>query len=393
MTRLRWLTAGESHGPALTVIVEGVPAGLGLQASEVQHDLARRQKGYGRGGRMKIERDRATLDAGVRGGETLGSPISMRIDNADFASWTGRMGPEPFETKPEAVTLPRPGHADLAGGQKYDRHDLRDILERASARETAARVAAGAVARAILRSVGISVASRVISIERVADLSVIHPHEWAIGTDAHARIEASELRVLNPEVETRMKENILAASHAGDTVGGVVEAVALGVMPGLGSHVHWDRKLDGRLAQATLSIHAVKAVEIGDGWSAATLRGSEVHDAIGFDAEAHRYTRTSNRAGGLEGGITTGEPLVVRAAMKPISTLRKALTSVNVVTHDVAPATVERSDICAVPAMGVVLEAMVCLTLADALLEKFGGDSMRELLDHVARYQHHLRTY
>ncbi len=387
------MTAGESHGPSLTVIVEGVPAGLALRADDVDRDLARRQRGYGRGGRMKIERDRAQIEAGVRGGETLGSPIAMRIENRDFASWQGRMGAAPFDAPPEPLRTPRPGHADLAGGLKYDRHDLRDVLERASARETAARVAAGAVARALLARAGVTIASRVVSIAGVRDETAADPRAWALDGPARDRLEASELRVLDAGAEATMKDAILAASHAGDTVGGVAEAVALGVVPGLGSHVHWDRKLDGRLAHAAMSIHAVKAVEVGDGWAAASLRGSEVHDAIGYDAEARAFTRETNRAGGLEGGVTTGEPVVVRASMKPISTLRRALASVDVVTKAPAPAAVERSDVCAVPAMGVVLEAMVALTLADALLEKLGGDSLGELLDHLARYRARLGAY
>lgn len=387
------MTAGESHGPALLVIVEGVPAGLALRADDIDRDLARRQRGYGRGGRMKIERDRVQIEAGVRGGETLGSPIALRIENRDFANWQGRMGAEVFEQAPEPVRTPRPGHADLAGGLKYDRHDLRDVLERASARETAARVAAGAVARVLLAGVDVAVGSRVRAIAGVADDTAVDAGAWVRDGALRERLEASELRVLDGDAETRMKQAILEASHAGDTVGGVAEAVALGLVPGLGSHVHWDRKLDGRLAQAALSIHAVKAVEIGDGWGAASVRGSSVHDAIGYDAAGRAFTRETNRAGGLEGGITTGEPLVVRAAMKPISTLRRALASVDVVTKEAAPATVERSDICAVPAMGVVLEAMVALTLADALLEKFGGDSRGELVAHVARYRTHLAEY
>jgi chorismate synthase len=391
MGHLRWLTAGESHGPALTVVIEGVPAGLTITRDLLDVDLARRQRGYGRGGRMKIERDRVAIESGVRGGETLGSPITLRIENRDFANWQGRMGADPFEAAPEPFRVPRPGHADLAGALKYDRRDLRDVLERASARETAARVAAGGVAKAVLAALGVTLGSRVVSIVDVDDPTDEDARAWLPGGPRHEALEASELRVLDPVVEARMKEAILAASHAGDTVGGVVECVAVGLPPGLGSHVHWDRKLDGRLAQAAVSIQAIKAVEIGDGWAAARRRGSTVHDAIGHDPTAGRYTRATNRAGGLEGGVTTGEPLVVRAAMKPIATLRRALASVDVTTHEPAPATVERSDICAVPAAGVVLEAMVALTLADAALEKFGGDSVREYVDHAARYREHLR--
>ena len=392
MGRLRWMTAGESHGPALTVIVEGAPAGLALPRDAIDVDLARRQKGYGRGGRMKIERDRVAIEGGVRGGETLGGPIALRIENRDFANWQGRMGADPFDAPPEPFRVPRPGHADLAGALKYDRADLRDVLERASARETAARVAAGAVAKAVLSLLGVTVGSRVVAIADVDDLTEEDPRAWLPGGPRRDALEASELRVLDADAEARMKAAILAAAHAGDTAGGVVECVAVGLPPGLGSHVHWDRKLDGRLAQAAMSIQAIKAVELGEGWAAARRRGSTVHDAIGYDAEAGAYTRASNRAGGLEGGVTTGEPLVVRAAMKPIATLKRALASVDVRTHEPAPATVERSDVCAVPAAGVVLEAMVALTLADAALEKFGGDSARELADNAARYRERLRA-
>jgi chorismate synthase len=385
------MTAGESHGPALTVIVEGAPAGIALPRDAVDGDLARRQRGYGRGGRMKIERDRVAVEGGVRGGETLGGPIALRIENRDFANWQGRMGADPFEAPPEPFRVPRPGHADLAGAQKYDRRDLRDVLERASARETAARVAAGGVAKAVLAVLGVIVGSRVVAIAEVEDATAEDPRAWLPGGPRREALEASELRVLDPATEAAMKAAILAASHAGDTVGGVVECVAVGLPPGLGSHVHWDRKLDGRLAQAAMSIQAIKAVEIGDGWAAARRRGSTVHDAIGYDAATGDFPRASNRAGGLEGGVTTGEPLVVRAAMKPIATLRRALGSVDVISREPAPATVERSDVCAVPAAGVVLEAMVALALADAALEKFGGDSARELADNAARYRARLR--
>lgn len=390
MTSLRWLTAGESHGPSLTVLVDGIPAGLKLLADDIDRDLARRQRGYGRGGRMKIERDRVILEAGVRGGETLGGPLAMRIVNRDFASWQGRMGPEPFADVPDAVTTPRPGHADLAGGLKYNRHDLRDVLERASARETAARVAAGAVARRVLSSVGVSVGSRVLSIGGIADTGVTTPSEVIA---AGARLDGSDLRVMDPVAEAAMRDAILAASHAGDTVGGVVEAVAVGVPPGLGSYAMWDRRIDGRIARAVMSVQAIKAVELGDGWAAAALRGSAVHDPIGYDAVTRAYTRGSNHAGGVEGGVTNGEAVVVRAAMKPISTLRHPLDSVDVVTHAPAPAAVERSDVCAVPAAGVVVEAMLALVLAEALLEKFGGDTLGDLVGAVTAYRARLQDY
>jgi chorismate synthase len=388
MSRLRWYTAGESHGPKLTAYLEGVPAGLPLLAADVDDHLARRQRGYGRGGRMKIETDRVEFVAGVRDGATLGSPICMIVNNRDHDKWLDRMAPSPLPQAPEPLTRPRPGHADLAGGLKYNRHDLRDILERASARETAARTAAGAVARKLLGAVGIDVFAHVVSIGGVeAKLPDVSTDELK------ARSRASDLACVDPEAEERMKAAIKEASHAGDTLGGVFEVVATGVMPGLGSHVHWDRKLDGRLAQALMSIHAIKAVEIGDGWEAARSRGSQVHDPIGFDAGSHSFTRSSNHAGGTEGGVSNGEPIVCRAAMKPIATLRKALRSVDVRTKEPFDAAFERSDICAVAAASIVGEAMVALALADALLEKFGGDSLTELLRNVAGYRAQLAEY
>ena len=385
MSHLRWSTAGESHGPSLLALIDGVPAGLTLLAHDIDHDLARRQRGYGRGGRMKIEHDVVRIEAGVRGGETLGSPIALRIENRDFANWQGRMGADPFATSPEPVRTPRPGHADLPGALKYDRTDLRDVLERASARETAARVAAGAVARRLLAACGVAVRSRVLSIGPVRDEGAYDPRAWVPDGEPGDRLEASSLRVLDAAAEAAMRAEILETSHAGDTLGGVLEVVAVGLVPGLGSYAQWDRRLDGRLAQAAMSVQAIKAVELGDGWAAAASRGSAVHDAIGRRDGA--YTRATNRAGGLEGGVTNGEPVVLRAAMKPLSTLRRPMGSVDVITHEPAPANTERSDVCAVPAAGVVLEAMVCLTLADALVEKLSGDSMRELLRNLEGYR------
>jgi chorismate synthase len=380
------MTAGESHGPGLVALLEGVPAGLPLLAADVDADLARRQRGYGRGGRMKIETDRVTFVAGVRGGETLGSPIAMSIENKDHASWAGRMGPDPFPAPPEPLVRPRPGHADLAGGLKYDRHDLRDVLERASARETAARTACGAVARKLLGAVGIEVFAHVRAIGDVdANLGELPLDE------IRARARASDLSCADPDAEARMREAIHAASHAGDTLGGVFEVVVLGAPPGLGSHVQWDRKLDGRLAGALVSIQAIKAVEIGDGWAASRRRGSAVHDPIHW--EGGRFVRPTNHAGGLEGGISNGEPIVCRAAMKPIATLRKALPSVNVRTKAPFEAAFERSDICAVAAASVVGEAMVCLVIADAVLEKFGSDSMAELVRNVAAFREQVARY
>jgi chorismate synthase len=389
MSRLRWFTAGESHGPRLTAIVEGIPAGLALLAEDVDIHLARRQQGYGRGGRMKIETDRVEFVGGVRGGETLGSPIAMSIANRDYANWLDRMSPAPMPAPPEPLSRPRPGHADLAGGLKLGRHDLRDVLERASARETASRTAVGSVCRKMLGAVGIEVFAHVVAIGPVEASA-----SPAMSPEAlRERARASDLACADPTSEPRMKDAIREAAHAGDTLGGVFEVVAIGVMPGLGSHVQWDRKLDGRLAQALMCIQAMKGVEIGAGFGAARSRGSEVHDAIHYDAQARRFVRPTNRAGGLEGGITNGEPVVCRVAMKPIATLKKALKSVDVRTNEAYEAAFERSDVCAVAAASVVGEAMVCIVLADALLEKFGGDSMLELGRNVAGFRAQLAEY
>ena len=392
MPSFRFLTAGESHGPGLVAIIDGVPAGLPLLEAQIDVDLARRQRGYGRGGRMKIETDRAVLQAGVRGGETIGAPIALLVTNKDFASWTGRMGAAPFDATPEPVVRPRPGHADLAGGVKYDRRDLRDVLERASARETAMRVAVGAVARALLAAVEIDLFAHVVSIGDVVATAHTSPAGADLG-DLRDAARASDLSCADADAEVRMREAILAASHAGDTLGGVFEVIATGVPIGLGSHVQWDRKLDGKLAQALMCIQAIKGVEIGLGFEAARVRGSRVHDPIGYDAQAHAFVRSSNGAGGLEGGITNGMPIVVRAAMKPIATLRKPLPSVHVDTKEPSDAAFERSDICAVAAASVVGEAMVAIALADALLDKFGGDSVGELRRNVAGYRAQVSEY
>jgi chorismate synthase len=383
---LRFLTAGESHGQALTVIIEGVPAGLPLSADDLAADLARRQLGYGRGRRMAIERDQAEVLSGVRHGETLGSPIALLIRNRDWVNWqyTMSVGAAPAEDAGGArrgpVTRPRPGHADLAGGLKYGRADLRDVLERASARETAARVAAGAIARTLLRHFDILVASHVFEIgpARVSD-------PLSIGFEVARQLPADDdLRCADPTVAGAMRAAIDAAREAGDTVGGAFEVLAHGLPPGLGSHVHWDRKLDGRLAQALMSIHAIKAVGIGRGADVGHLPGSQVHDEI---LSAHGepsgtvpgLRRPTNNAGGLEGGVTNGEDLRATAWMKPISTLMKPLRSVDLATLEESAAAIERSDVCAVPAAAVVGEAMVCLVLADALIEKLGGDSLAEM--------------
>ncbi len=388
MPRLRWLTAGESHGPALMAILEGVPAGLPLLASDIDGDLARRQRGYGRGGRMKIETDRVRLVAGVRGGVTLGSPIGLVIENRDHASWAGRMGAEPFADLPEPLTRPRPGHADLAGGLKYDRSDLRDVLERASARETAARVAVGAIARKLLGAAGVDVFAHVVSIGAVeAAVAELEPAE------VRRRARTSDLACADPVAEDAMRRAIRDAAHAGDTLGGVFEVIATSVPVGLGSHVQWDQKLDGRLAQALMSIQAIKGVAIGLGFAAARAPGSSVHDPIGYDRATESFTRPSNRAGGLEGGITNGMPVVCRAAMKPIATLKRALGSVDVRSKEPFDAAFERSDVCAVAAASVVGEAMVAITLAGALLEKLGGDSLGEVLRNLDGYRAQVRRF
>jgi chorismate synthase len=391
--RLRFTTAGESHGKAYVAVVEGLPAGLPISAEAVDRDLARRMQGYGRGARMKIERDRIEWLAGVRAGETLGSPVAMLIANRDWANWEDVMAheaSEPGELRRRRVSRPRPGHADLAGVLKYDRLDARDILERASARETAARVAAGALAKRLLDEFGVEVGSHVVSLGGVA---VPAPAELPVPLNEAA--DLSEVRVLDRSVEPEIVRRIDEAKKAGDTLGGEVEVVARGVVVGLGSHVSWDRKLDGRLAGLLMSIPAVKAVEVGLGVEAARRPGSQVHDAI-FASEPSLgsgqgrlppipgdrqggFRRKSNNAGGLEGGITTGEPVVVRVAMKPISTLMSPLPTVDLSSGEPANAQSERSDVTAVPALGVIAEAMVALALADAMLEKFGGDSLGEM--------------
>jgi chorismate synthase len=394
MSRIHFVTAGESHGPALTTVVQGVPAGVPLQAEQIDHELQRRQGGYGRGGRMRIESDRAEILSGLRHGETLGSPISLLVRNRDWANWTDAMaaGPVPDPEDDEAhrrVFLPRPGHADLVGILKYDRTDARDILERASARETAARVAAGAVAKRLLSEVGITVGSHVVSLGGI-DAAV--PEE--LPEDLNAASDPSPVRCLDAGAEERMIDAIDAAKRDGDTLGGIFEVVVRGVPVGLGSHVAWDRKLDGRLAGALMSIQAIKGVEVGLGMEAARRPGSRVHDEIAADANPGRgggYTRTGNHAGGLEGGITTGLPLVLRAAMKPISTLMRPLRTVDLRTGEAGAAVRERSDVCAVPAAGVVGEAMVALVVADAMMEKFGGDSLAELRRNLDGYLARLR--
>jgi chorismate synthase len=383
---LRFSTAGESHGKALVALVEGLPAGLPVSAEAVDRDLLRRMQGYGRGARMKIEQDRVEWLSGVRAGETLGSPVAMLIPNRDWANWEDVMAHEaayPGELRRRRVTRPRPGHADLVGVLKYDRVDARDILERASARETTARVAAGALARRLLDEFGVEVGSHVVSLG-----GVMVPRPAELPTPLNAAADQSEVRVLDRSVEAEIIRRIDAAKKAGDTLGGEVEVVARGAVVGLGSHVSWDRKLDGRLAGALMSIPAVKAVEIGLGVEAARRPGSAVHDPIdpasnevppsAGDTRAG-FSRRTNNAGGLEGGITTGEPVVIRVAMKPISTLMSPLPTVDLATGQPANAQSERSDVTAVPAMGVIAEALTAFVLADAMLEKFGGDSLGEM--------------
>jgi chorismate synthase len=387
---LRFSTAGESHGKALVAVVEGLPAGLAVSAEWVDRELARRMMGYGRGARMKIERDRIEWLSGIRAGETLGSPVAMLIHNRDWANWEDVMAYEATEKTGELrrrrVTRPRPGHADLAGVLKYDRVDARDILERASARETTARVAVGALAKRLLDEFGVEVGSHVISMGGVRAGSAGAP------VPLNDAADRSEVRVLDPAAEAEIIRRIDAAKKAGDTLGGEVEVIARGVVVGLGSHVSWDRKLDGRLAGMLMSIPAVKGVEIGMGFEAARRLGSEVHDPIetGPDGPARGGTkggsdprggfrRPTNNAGGLEGGITTGEPVVVKVAMKPISTLMSPLGTVDLASGEPAKAVSERSDVTAVPAMGVIAEALVAIAIGDAMLEKFGGDSLGEM--------------
>ena len=384
---LRFTTAGESHGPALVSILEGMVAGLPLLAADVDTQLARRQQGYGRGRRMKIESDHAEFLSGVRAGGTLGSPIAMLIQNRDWKNWQEIMDPAPREGDPDrkrAVTRPRPGHVDLSGMLKYDRADARDVLERASARETTARVAAGAICRRFLREFDISVGSHVV---HLGGVDARRPDQMP--ADLNAAADESQLRTLDRDAEQEMIKRIDAAKAEGNTLGGVAEVICDGVPVGLGSHVSWDRKLDGRLAAALMSIPAVKAVEIGLGVESARRKGSDVHDEIDPDesnVKAGRVRRRTNRAGGMEGGISNGEQIVLRASMKPISTLMRPLGTIEMKTRERAEAVAERSDVTAVPAMGVIAEAMTAFVLAQALLEKFGGDSLGETRRNFLNY-------
>jgi chorismate synthase len=370
---LRLITAGESHGPGLTCIIEGLPAGLMLERAALDRDLARRQLGHGRGGRMKIERDEVQVTGGVRHGRTLGGPIALTVLNRDYANWEERMNPWPVEAPVAEVHLPRPGHADLVGTQKYGLSDVRDVLERASARETAARVAGGAVAKAFLGALGVEVFSHVIQITGVSA-----PRRDHLSPADFARVDESPVRCLDAESTKAMVAEIDRLRKANESLGGVFEVRAFGLVPGLGSHVSWEERLDGRLGQAVLSIQAIKAVSIGEGIEVAGLPGSQAHDEIFYD-ESRGYVRETNRAGGLEGGMTTGEPVVVRGSMKPLPTLTKPLRSVDISTHLPAEALRERTDSCTVPAAGVVGEAMVAFVLADAYRRKFGGDHIDDV--------------
>ncbi|WCD92138.1 chorismate synthase [Microbacterium sp. nov. GSS16] len=393
---LRVLTAGESHGPELIAIVEGLPSGVTVTAEAIQADLQRRKLGYGRGSRMKFEQDELTISSGVRHGLTLGSPIALRIGNTEWPKWTEVMNPAPTELTEKsrgrgaALTRPRPGHADLVGMQKYDFDEARPILERASARETAARVALGAVARSFLSELGIRLVSHTLSIGPVQA-----PADAALPTpDDVTALDADPLRCFDAETSARMVEEVDSARKDGDTLGGIVEVLAYGLPPGIGSHVHWDRRLDGRLAQALMSIQAIKGVEVGDGFETTRRRGSAAHDEL--FAAADGITRASDRAGGIEGGMSTGTVLRIRAGMKPIATVPRALRTVDVASGETATAHHQRSDVCAVPAAGVVAEAMVAIELANSLLEKFGGDSIgetrRNLESYLAAIPESLRT-
>jgi len=377
----RFTTAGESHGPGLTAVVEGLPAGLELTAEDLDRDLARRQLGHGRGGRMKIEKDRASVTAGIRHGRTLGSPVALWVENRDYLNWEERMNPWPVEAEVEEVHLPRPGHADLAGLQKFGHSDVRNVLERASARETAARVAAGALAKAFLGALGVRVCSHVTRIGSVA----VPARAAALEPGDFEGVDESPVRCLDAEMSIAMVKEIDTARRANESLGGLFEVIAFGLVPGIGSHVSWESRLDGRLAGAVMSIQAMKGVGIGDGFDLASRVGSAAHDEI-FWTEERGYHRETNRAGGLEGGMTTGDPLVVVGAMKPLPTLTKPLRSVDTETKEPAQALRERTDSCTVPAAGVVGEAMVALVLASAYREKFGGDHIDDVRVAVAAY-------
>ncbi len=397
---LRYFTAGESHGPCLTILIDGVPAGFPIDVAGINHDLWRRQQGYGRGGRMLIEKDEVQIRAGIRWGETLGSPVALGIENRDWKNWTKKMSPSPADRDEKiAVTKPRPGHADLTGVLKYDRADIRDILERASARDTVSRTAAGSLAKQLLIPFGVRIMGYIRSIGNVAASLDGLSYE-----ETYTRSEESPVRTADGAAEEKMIALIEECKKEGNTLGGIFEVVALGLPPGLGSHSQWDRKLDGRLAQALMSIQAIKGVEIGLGFEMARRRGSQVHDEIFFDPDKMvsegtprivptGFYRGSNNSGGTEGGMTNGAPLVVRVAMKPISTLMSPLQSVDLRTKQTADASVERSDVCAAPAAAVVGESVVAFELANAFLEKFGGDSLGEIKRNYESYLERIKAY
>jgi chorismate synthase len=379
---LKLITAGESHGPGLTCIVEGLPAGLELDREAIDRDMARRQLGHGRGGRMKIERDHANVTAGVRHGRTLGGPVALQVPNRDFSNWEERMNPWPVEADVPEVHLPRPGHADLVGVHKYRFTDVRNVLERASARETAARVAGGALCKTFLRALGVEVFSHVTQIGDV----LVERGEQPPAPEDFAGVDDDPVRCLDPEASRAMVAHINAQRKANESIGGVFEVIAFGLVPGLGSHVSWEERLDGRIGGALCSIQAAKGVEFGDGFDLPGTPGSGSHDEI-FYSDARGYYRETNHAGGLEGGMTTGLPLIARVAMKPIPTLTKPLRSVDIETHEPAQALRERTDSCVVPAAGVVGEAMLAYVLADAYRRKFGGDHIDDVREAVDRYR------
>jgi chorismate synthase len=379
---LRLITAGESHGPGLTCVVEGLPAGLRLRPEDLNDDMARRQLGHGRGGRMKIEKDSASVTAGVRHGLTLGGPIALQVENRDYTNWEERMSPWPVEADVPEVHLPRPGHADLVGTWKYKQSDVRNILERASARETAARVAGGALCKAFLAELGVQVRSHVIQIT-----SVHAPQpEQSLRLSDFDQVDSSPVRCLDDEAGRAMVAEINKLRKENESLGGVFEVQSFGLVPGLGSHISWEQRLDGRLAMAILSIQAMKGVSVGDGFQIAGVPGSQAHDEI-FYSEQHGYYRETNRCGGLEGGMTTGDPLIVRGAMKPLPTLTKPLRSIDISTHDPAEALRERTDSCTVPAAGVVGEAMIAFVLAEAYRQKFGGDHIDDVRQALEAYR------
>jgi chorismate synthase len=387
---LRFLTAGESHGPELVAVIEGAPAGFEIDIARINHDLARRQKGYGRGGRMAIEKDEARIVSGIRFGRTMGSPVTFIVENRDFKNWEKRMSADPRDRgEAKVVTRPRPGHADLAGALKYNLEDIRDVLERASARETTARVAIGAFARQLLAPFGVQVLGYVISIGSIE--AKVPP---AMPIEELTRVtEESQVRMADAQAESAIIGEIDECKKEGDTLGGIVEVIAVGLPVGLGSHVQWDRKLDGRLAHALLSLQAVKGVEVGIGFEAARVRGSQLHDEIGYDRELRHFTRHSNNSGGTEGGMSTGEPLRVRVAFKPLSTLMRPLKSADIKSKAEAVGAIERSDVCAIPAAAVIAETVVAFELAGAFLEKFGGDSLAEVTRNYRGFLEQVRNF